>query len=208
MRLSSLVLAGATCALAGCSAAGSAPPPATALAWHGALIQNPPAKAGFTLTDTAGRPFNLRQDTDGKVTLLYFGYTHCPDACPADMATLTGALRQLPADVRGRISAVFVTTDPARDTGPVLRRWLDRFDPSLIGLVGSAAEINRAEATSGVTLATPQSPGPGGQYAVDHAAYVLVYGGDGRAHEAFPNGVPAAGEAQDLTRIARGEVPG
>lgn len=208
MRLSRLLLLAVACLLAGCSPAGASQPTPAPSPWQGALIQNPPAKPAFTLTDTTGKPFNLQRDTQGKVTLLYFGYTHCPDACPADMATLTGALRQLPADVRSRIAAVFVTTDPARDSGLVLRQWLNRFDPGLIGLVGTAAEIGKAQRASGVTLAVPATPDAGGAYTVDHTAYVLVYGSDGRAHEAFPNGVKASGEAQDLRRIVGGEIPG
>ncbi len=74
-----------------------------------AQLVPPMAKPEFTLTDEHGEPFDFQEATAGKVTLLYFGYTHCPDVCPEDMAMLAIALKQVAAEVRSRIDVVFVT---------------------------------------------------------------------------------------------------
>ncbi|HEY7573705.1 MAG TPA: SCO family protein, partial [Thermoanaerobaculia bacterium] len=84
-------------------------------------------KPDFTLTDTEGGPFDFRARTDGFVTLLFFGYTHCPDVCPVHMANIAAVLADLDYADRARIRVVFVTTDPERDTPGRLREWLDRF---------------------------------------------------------------------------------
>jgi protein SCO1 len=180
----------------------------TPTGWAGGVIKPPPPKPEFVLTDTGGHQFDFRRDTQGKITLLYFGYTHCPDACPADMATLTGALRQLPADLRAQVAVVFVTTDPARDTGPELRKWLDNFDKTYIGLTGTVAEVTAAQhATPGIILAAPETPDASGRYTVDHSAFVIAFTPDNKMRLIYPDGVTANGEAQDLRRLASGEVP-
>lgn len=93
------------------------------------------------LTDTDGAPYSLAADTDKALTVVFFGYTHCPDICGLVMGALTSGLTRLdPAD-RERVDVVFVTTDPARDTGPALRRYLDRYDPTIIGLTGDLDTI-------------------------------------------------------------------
>jgi protein SCO1/2 len=93
------------------------------------------------LTDTDGKPFSLVRDTDKPLTLVFFGYTHCPDICQVVMANITSAMTRLDDADRARVDVVFVTTDPARDTGPVLRRYLDHFDPGFIGLTGDLRTI-------------------------------------------------------------------
>ena len=100
---------------------------------HGLVPQPLPRKPRFTLTDTAGRPFSFMTGTRGKLAYLYFGYTHCPDACPTTMVDLAAALRRQSSDARRRVEVVFVTVDPRRDTGPVLRKWLNHFNPRLRG---------------------------------------------------------------------------
>ncbi|MEE8175168.1 MAG: SCO family protein, partial [Gemmatimonadota bacterium] len=81
--------------------------------FRGVMLE-PGPRPDFTLTDTRGRPFDFRRETDGKVALLFFGYTHCPDVCPVQMAGIAAVLRDLPWEIRDRIEVVFVTTDPAR----------------------------------------------------------------------------------------------
>ena len=99
-------------ALAGCggSATGSGLP--NPMGVQGTLQEPPTPKPDFTLTDTAGRPYNLAAQTAGDVTLLYFGYTHCPDVCPTTMADLALGLNKVSAAVRSHVKVVFVTTDP------------------------------------------------------------------------------------------------
>src|SRR5437867_1590105 len=92
--------------------------------YRGGLVTPPLPKPRFVLTDTSGAPFDFWQRTQGYVTLLFFGYTYCPDQCPMHMANLGTALKKLPAGTADRVKLIFVTTDPARDTPPVLRPWL------------------------------------------------------------------------------------
>lgn len=156
-----------------------------------------PRKAAITLTDTAGRPFSLVGATAGKLTYLYFGYTHCPDTCPTTMADLARALEQQPAAVRAKVSVVFVTTDPRRDTGPVLRAWLNLFDRSFVGLTGSQPQIDAAERAAGVPLAAAE-PVPGGGYSIQHSAEVFAYSPDGIAHVVYAEGFTIADYAHDI----------
>ena len=115
--------------------------PAGTESYRGGLVTPPLPKPGFVLTDTSGAAFDFRQKTEGYVTLLFFGYTYCPDQCPMHMANLSAALKRLPAGMANQVKLVFVTTDPARDSPPVLRRWLDLFDRQFIGLIGTERAI-------------------------------------------------------------------
>jgi protein SCO1/2 len=144
--------------------------------------------------------------THGVVTLLYFGYTHCPDECPTAMADVASALRKIgPAAAQVRV--VFVTTDPWRDKAAVLRSWLDRFDPSFIGLTGTPAQIAGAEVRMGMPIskrqAAPKSYGSG-RYAVDHMAAVMAYGRDGRVATLYPSGITPGEIASDLLVLIKG----
>ena len=85
-------------------------------------------------TDTAGRRFTPAADADRPVTLVFFGYTHCPDVCNTVLANVASALRRIDAPVRDKVELVFITTDPQRDTPDVVRGYLDRFDPAYVGL--------------------------------------------------------------------------
>src|SRR5690606_6182779 len=97
---------------------------------RGTVLPEPVPKADFTLPDTDGDPFDFRSRTDGKLTLLFFGYTHCPDVCPVHLANIASALQRLSFEERERVSVVFVSTDPDRDTPQRIREWLDSFDRS------------------------------------------------------------------------------
>jgi protein SCO1/2 len=154
------------------------------------------------LTDTAGRPFDFVQATRGKLTYLYFGYTHCPDACPLTMSYLSAALHREPAAVRSRVDVVFVTVDPRRDTRRELRGWLDHFDHSFIGLTGSKAGIAAAERAAGVPLAAPE-PVKGGGYSVAHSTLVIAYSPDGVAHVAYSEGFHTSDYAHDMPLLLR-----
>ncbi len=150
----------------------------------------------FSLTDTSGQPYNFAQRTKGKFTLLYFGYTHCPDVCPATMASVAGALRQLPPGIRDRVTVAFVTDDPARDTPTVLRTWLDSFDQSFIGLTGSQQTIDSMMAAVG--LPAPVKQGSGTNYTIGHDADLLAFTPDNLAHIEYPPGFPISDLVHDL----------
>jgi protein SCO1/2 len=97
--------------------------------WSGAIFGAPLPKPDLTLTDTTGKPYDFKQRTRGQLALLYFGYTHCPDVCPLTMAELAQVIHTLPASAAHKITVVFVTTDPVRDTPQRLKRWLGNFSP-------------------------------------------------------------------------------
>ncbi len=165
--------------------------------YRGGLVTPPLPKPRFTLTDTSGRPFDFTVATKCYVTLLFFGYTYCPDQCPMHMANLSAALKKLPAGIADRVKLVFVTTDPARDTPQVLRRWLDMFDRRFIGLTGTEQAIAAIQRMTGVPVATRSEPA-NGNYAVTHANFVLAYSKDDLAHVIYPGGVSKDDWVHDL----------
>ena len=130
-----LVLAGL---LAGCGAPGTSQKPASALTGQ---EHTPYQLSDTSLTDTDGEPFELATDADKPLTLVFYGYTQCPDECPLVMSSLTAALTRLDEDERKKVDVVFVTTDPARDTEQVLEKYLDRYDEDFIGLTGDLKDI-------------------------------------------------------------------
>lgn len=172
--------------------------------YHGAVVTDPLPKPDFTLNDTSGSPFKIRERTEGFVTLLFFGFANCADVCPLHMATVAHALRKVPADVSGRVKVIFVTTDPERDTPPRLRAWLDEFDTGFVGLTGTRQEIDRAQASTGLPLATRADLG-GGDYGMNHAAFIIAYTADNLARLVYPLGVSQEDWEQDLSRLVREE---
>lgn len=143
----------------------------------------------FVLTDTQGNPFDFREETAGHLTLLYFGYTNCPDVCPIHFANIIGGLDQVPDEIADEVRVIFVGVDPPRDSPERIREWLDHFDASFIGLTGTDAELAVAQAAAGVPPAT-RDPDPGnGRYAVSHAGWVLGYTAGDEETWRFPLGV-------------------
>lgn len=192
----------ACCALAGCNLTGAAAQPTSAgYQWTGAPLNPPLTKPAFTLTDDHGGTFDFQAATAGKVTLLYFGYTHCPNLCPENMAMLAFAIKDLPAAVRDKVVVVFVTTDPTRDTPSVLATWLGKFNTGFVGLTGTKAQVDVAQAFARVSLASPVPAATGAGYLVDHAAQIIVYTPDNIAHLEFFEGMPASRVARDLDRL-------
>ena len=108
---------------------------------HGSRLDPPFRVSSTELVDTEGNPYSLVADTDKPLTLVFFGYTNCPDVCGLVMSNLASAMKRLDEADREQVEVVFVTTDPARDTAPVLRDYLDRFDPSFTGVTGDIEEI-------------------------------------------------------------------
>jgi protein SCO1 len=171
--------------------------------YRGGLVSPPLPKPSFTLVDTSGAPFDFRTKTEGYVTLLFFGYTFCPDMCPMQMSTVAQALKALPAQQAGRVKVVFVTTDPNRDTRQVLRAWLDHFDKNFIGLTGTQAAIKAAQIAASVDPAQKAGTLSDGSYAVTHAAWVFAYTTDDLAHVLYPVGVKQQDWVHDLPLLAK-----
>ncbi|MPZ96890.1 MAG: SCO family protein [Propionibacteriales bacterium] len=153
------------------------------------------------LTDTDGAAFDLVADTTKPVTLVFFGYTNCPDICSLVMADLASAMTRLDGEVRDQVQMLFVTSDPARDTGPVLRKFLDRFDPSFEGLTGPLPRIEQAAKPLGVLLEGTKKL-PGGGYEVSHGSQVLGIGADDTAQVVWTEGTPVGDLVTDITRLA------
>jgi protein SCO1/2 len=167
-------------------------------AYRGGLVSPPLPKPNFRLTDTSGAPFDFHAKTQGYVTLLFFGYTHCPDMCPLQMSMIAQALKNIPTDAANQFKVVFVTTDPERDTPKVLRTYLDRFDKRFIGLVGSDVAIEAAQVAANLPPAKKSAVRPNGDYEVGHAAFVLAYTKDNLAHLIYPVGMKQEDLEHDL----------
>jgi protein SCO1 len=170
--------------------------------YRGGVVAPPLPKPRFALTDTSGAPFDFRQRTEGYVTLLFFGYTNCPDQCPMHMANLGAALKKLPVGTPDQVRLVFVTTDPARDSRAVLRKWLDLFDRRFVGLTGTERDIVSVERAAGVPLAARTGP-PNGNYGVSHANFVIAYTRDNFAHVIYPGGVSKDDWVHDLPLLIK-----
>lgn len=144
------------------------------------LLQTPRVLPPVTLIDTNEQAVALNSFKDAW-TLVFFGYTFCPDICPTTLAELRQIKQQLPPEVAQHINIVMITVDPARDTPQQLKEYLSFFDPTLKGLTGEAAAIEKAANAMGV----PYIPAPanaGENYLVDHGANLALIGPDGSQH--------------------------
>jgi protein SCO1/2 len=108
---------------------------------NGSVVDPPFTVAPDALVDLNGGPYSLTDDTDKRLTLVFFGYTNCPDICPMVLKNLASAMTRLDDKDRDQVDVVFVTTDPERDTPDVLRRYLEHIDPSFVGVTGPIDEI-------------------------------------------------------------------
>jgi protein SCO1/2 len=152
--------------------------------------------ADFHLIDSRGRPFT-RSALIGHPTLVYFGFTHCPDECPDTLAALASVTRQ--TTVPG-LQVLFITVDPERDTPTVLASYLRHFDPGFLGLTGDPAELNRLAAALGIGISRVNLPGGG--YDFEHTQAILLF--DSRAREVgvFTPPFDVRKLAQSLSRVA------
>jgi protein SCO1/2 len=171
-----------------------------AATYRGGVIRPPLPKPRFVLTDTSGAPFDFRNRTQGTVTLLFFGYTYCPDQCPMHMSNIAAALKKLPSGITDQVKLVFVTTDPTRDTPLELRRWLDNFDKHFVGLTGTEATLEAVQKAAGVPLAHKTQPG---NYSIAHGNYVVAFTKDNLAHVIYPGGISKEDWIHDLPLLIK-----
>lgn len=152
----------------------------------------------LTLTDHTGKLRNIH-DFKGKVVVLFFGYTHCPDVCPTTMSDLKQTMRLL-GDKAEQVQVLFVTVDPERDTQAVLAQFVPSFDPRFIGLRGSVAEVAANIAEYKVYAAKVAEPGKSA-YTMDHSAGLYVFDQTGAPRIYLSYGVKPADIAHDLQQL-------
>lgn len=157
-----------------------------------------------TLTDTSGQPYNLRTSATTPIIVLFFGYSNCPDVCPGILADLATARRRMDDQALAeRITLVCITTDPARDTPEVLKAYLERIDPSYIGLTGPLDTIVATANQVGVAIEEGKKL-PSGGYEVDHGTQVLGFGPDRSGTVVWTTGTSIAAYKADFTKLASG----
>jgi protein SCO1/2 len=172
------VLAGSALALA-LALAGCGGDDAGAGQLHGSVVDPPFSVSSTSLVDLDGDRYSLTEDTDKRLTLVFFGYTNCPDICPLVLKNLASAMTRLDDADREQVDVVFVTTDPDRDTPEVMRRYLDHIDDSFIGLTGSLDVITAVGKSIAVGMGEKL---PSGGYEVDaHTTQVTGIDSDDEA---------------------------
>ena len=164
----------------------------------GTHIKNPFDVPATELTDTDGAPYSLAADTDKPLTLLFFGYTNCPDICQMVMANITSALARLDDADRSQVDVVFVTTDPQRDDEPTLRSYLARFGDGMIGLTGDIDTIAGIGESFGVFMKKEQKL-PSGGYEVSHTTHVYAIDANDQAPVMWDAQTSPATLAEDIT---------
>lgn len=165
---------------------------------HGVELDRPLSKAGGVFVDTGGKAFDFAAETSGRLTLVYAGYTNCPDVCPTTVADIAAALRGLPAADRREIDVVMFSTDPDRDTPERMRLWLDQFDPTFQGATGEPDELIAAINSMGIDVQPPVAEADG-TVLVEHGAQVLAFApDDDAAHVLWTSGTSATEYREDL----------
>jgi protein SCO1/2 len=162
-----------------------------------AALPAAPQGGDFTLQSAAG-PVSLR-DYRGKVVLLYFGYTYCPDICPTSLTATAQALGRLAPAELGRVQTIFVSVDPERDTPERLKDYGAFFHPSIIGVTGAPAEIAEVAKHYGASYAKQQLAETS-SYVVDHSALTYVIAPDGRLVGALPHAAPPEQVAAEIRK--------
>jgi protein SCO1/2 len=198
-----LAAVAAVAVLAGCASGTAGRPALTAdgePGWHGTAVKNGYPLPTQSFTDTAGRTVTPSDLATTPVTLVFFGYTHCPDVCNVVLANIESALRGAKPAVRKDVRLEFVTTDPARDTPKVVREYLDRFDPRYEGLIAPVDTV--AEAAKALYISYEKPDGSqGGNYTVDHGTYTTGFL-NGSARVVWSADTTVADLRADLTRLS------
>ncbi len=188
------ILAACVLVAAGCSGS-------RASAYHAADISGIMPALVFRLTGPGGRPIT-QEFVRGRTTIVYFGYTHCPDECPTTLARLSAALKALGTGAN-QVRVLFVSVDPQRDTPTVLAQYSHYFAPQVIGVSGSDDEL--LSLTKRYRVAYRRDPPDAqGNYAVYHSSAVFVFDADGRARLLVPDTESPAQLAEDLATLSAG----
>lgn len=151
----------------------------------------------FAMPDATGKLRNL-SEFQGKVVLIFFGYTQCPDVCPTTLAEAAEALKMLGAKAKD-VQVIFITVDPERDTPELLAQYVPAFHPSFIGLRGNAAELDRVAKQFKIFYAKSETPGGG--YTMDHSASKFILDKQGRVRLLVQHAAGPAVLAHDLGQL-------
>lgn len=174
---------------------------------HGAVLDTPYTLPATTLTRTDGEDVALTAALDHDLTLVFFGYTNCPDICQAVMADLASTKARLSEEDAAKVAVWFVTTDPARDDVDELRSYLDRFNPEFAGFTGPLPKI--LEVAEQLHIPVEKGPKlPSGGYDVTHGTPILAVDRDGTVPVLWTEGTSAAKLAEDVTTVLHQGVPG
>ncbi|MEW1658373.1 SCO family protein [Streptomyces sp. NPDC093707] len=170
-------------------------------------LDNPMEKPDLTLTDSDGKPYDLLEKTKGHPTLIYFGYTNCPDVCPTTMANIAVAVKQLPQAERNDLRVVFVTSDPERDTPPQLKKWLGGINKDFVGLTGPFKTIQQAARSVNIGIEAPVKKKNGDVVSTHGAQVLLSSPKDDKVHWMGMQEATADNYTTALPKIVKGQNP-
>lgn len=154
----------------------------------------------FTLTDHTGKTRSL-SDYQGKVVLIFFGFTQCPDVCPTTLAELSEVMKKLGSGA-DRVQVLFITVDPERDTQTVLGQYVPAFDPRFVGLTGSVEQI--AAVAKDFKAFYQKVPTPNGSYTVDHFSGMYAFDATGRIRLFIRYRAPMDSVVADVKTLLKG----
>ncbi len=169
--------------------------------YRGAGFENPALSPDFTLPSTQGGEFTLSEQT-GKVVLLFFGYTYCPDICPAALGTLKSTLNQLSAEEQEQVVVVFVTIDPERDTLDRLKAYLENFNAGFIGVVPTLDQLQTLKGEYGI-VANKEEVQPDGSYLMAHSSVIYGINLEGKLQLGFFNELTSEDIAHDVQLLLK-----
>lgn len=167
---------------------------------HGVVVDPAQEVPAIRIADASGATYDLDGERGKRTVMLFFGYTHCPDVCPATLADWARAKRALGSAASG-VRWVFVSVDPTRDTPPVAHAYAAQFDSSFVGLSPTPAQLDTLQKTWGFTVTREVVPGTGATYAVSHPAGSFVIDRAGRIRLIYPPNTPAEDIAADLRQL-------
>lgn len=171
------------------------------------VLDQPFEKPDLVLTDTSGKKYDLRAQTKGHPTLIYFGYTNCPDVCPLTMNNIAVAKKQLSKAQQDELRVVFVTTDPDRDTSAELGKWLKGIDPQIVGLTGDFATIQAGARTLGISVEPPHKD-KNGKIVSTHGTQVVAFSPKTDAgYVLYGEDATVDDYTKDLPKLIKGQNP-
>ncbi|MFG2814655.1 SCO family protein [Streptomyces sp. NPDC048410] len=207
------LLAAAAFTLSACGSGDDSSSPVSVVSEEGGsdkaatVLDQPFEKPDLVLTDTHGKKYDLRAATKGHPTLVYFGYTHCPDVCPTTMSNLAVAKKALPKAEQDELRVVFVTTDPGRDTPAELGKWLNSIDPGFTGLTGDFSTIQAGARSLGISI-EPTAKDKNGKTVSVHGTQVIAFSPktDG-GYVLYGEDATVDDWTKDLPKLVRGAKP-